>query len=108
MALILALGMPSAAQAQTAQGKATKKRTSAPNPNAVAMQEAEQAMEARDFATAESKLKSVLAEHPENYRAWFDLGYVYHSTDRTPLAIDAYRKSVKAQPGVLEPTLNLG
>ena len=106
MALILAMGLPT--HAQTAQGKATKKRTTAPNPNAVAMQEAEQAMEARDFATAESKLKSVLAEHPENYRAWFDLGYVYHSTDRTPLAIDAYRKSVKAQPGVLEPTLNLG
>lgn len=110
MALILALGVLSSAQAQTAQGQSprTKKRTTIPNPSAVAMQEAEQAMEARDFVTAESKLKAVLAEHPENYRAWFDLGYVYHSTDRTPLAIDAYRKSVKAQPGVLEPTLNLG
>src|SRR3954468_9261937 len=69
---------------------------------------AEAAMEANNFDAAEKDLAAVVAKDPKNYRAWFDLGFVYNETSRTPQAIDAYRKSVEANPQVFESTLNLG
>jgi tetratricopeptide (TPR) repeat protein len=69
---------------------------------------AEDAMAKKDFAAAEKTLVEVTAKDGNNYRAWFDLGYVYNATDRPQQAIDAYRKSVAANPTVFEATLNLG
>ena len=45
---------------------------------------------------------------PKDYRAWFDLGYVYNATKRCAEAVEAYRKSVAAKPDVFESNLNLG
>jgi len=70
--------------------------------------QAEAAMQKRDFTGAEALLKKVVAAHPQSYRAWFDLGYLYNETSRTPESIDAYRKSVEAKPDVFESNLNLG
>ncbi len=78
------------------------------HPENVAIVAGETAMEQKDYAKAETSLKEAIKIDPKNYRAWFDLGYVYNATDRTEEAIDAYRKSVAAQPGVIESTLNLG
>ena len=69
---------------------------------------AEAAMDKKDFAAAEKDLLTATEKNPKNYRAWFDLGFVYNTTNRTPEAIDAYRKSVEADPTVFESTLNLG
>ncbi len=69
---------------------------------------AEEAMAKKDFASAEKSLSAVTEKEPNNYRAWFDLGYVYNATERPQQAIDAYRKSVAANPTVFESTLNLG
>ncbi|MGZ4788625.1 MAG: tetratricopeptide repeat protein [Terriglobales bacterium] len=69
---------------------------------------AEDAMAKKDFASAEKTLAEVTTKDPNNYRAWFDLGYVYNATDRPQQSIDAYRKSVTANPTVFESTLNLG
>src|SRR5437879_8062286 len=69
---------------------------------------AEAAMDRKDYASAEKDLLVATEMNPKNYRAWFDLGFVYNATDRTPLATDAYRKSVDADPTVFESTLNLG
>ena len=70
--------------------------------------QAETAMQHDDFTTAESLLQKAVAAKPADYRAWFDLGYVYNATNRLPEATEAYRKSVAAKPDVFESNLNLG
>ncbi len=72
------------------------------------VEQAETAMQHNDFTTAESLLQKAVAAKPGDYRAWFDLGYVYNATDRVPEATEAYRKAVAAQPEVFESNLNLG
>lgn len=70
--------------------------------------QAEAAIEKRDYATAERLLQQATSETPNDYRAWFNLGYVLSETEREPLAIEAYRKAVEAKPDVFETNLNLG
>src|SRR4051812_46644348 len=69
---------------------------------------AEASLDKKDYAAAEKELIAATEKNPKNYRAWFDLGFVYNATDRTPQAVEAYRKSVAADPTVFEATLNLG
>ena len=69
---------------------------------------AEAAMDKQDYASAEKDLLTATEKNPKNYRAWFDLGFIYNQTDRDPQSIDAYRKSVEANPQVFESNLNLG
>jgi len=69
---------------------------------------AEEAISKQDYATAEPLLKQVVAERPDDYAAWYDLGYLYHALKRNDAAIEAYRKSVQAKPTVFESNLNLG
>jgi tetratricopeptide (TPR) repeat protein len=76
--------------------------------NTTEVARAEAAMQTKDFAAAEKDLNSAVEKNPKNFRAWFDLGFVYNATDRSPQAIDAYRKSVEANPQIFESTLNLG
>src|SRR5215510_1767056 len=70
--------------------------------------QAESALEKSDFPTAEPLLKKVTDRDPSNYRAWFDLGFVYNAQGKTEESITAYRKSVAAKPDVFESNLNLG
>src|SRR5271169_3781187 len=72
------------------------------------VEQAETAMQHNDFATAESLLQKAVAAKPGDYRAWFDLGFVYNATNRIPEATEAYRKAVAAKPDVFESNLNLG
>ena len=83
-----------------------KKATVAERQSSV--QQAEAAIEKKDFTTAENLLSDATKSDPKNYQAWFYLGYVYNATDRKPLAIDAYRKAVALSPALLESNLNLG
>ncbi len=70
--------------------------------------QAESAIEKQDYAAAEPLLKKVVEQDPENYAAWFDLGFLYNATGKTDDSIAAYRKSVAAKPAVFESNLNLG
>jgi tetratricopeptide (TPR) repeat protein len=70
--------------------------------------QAETAIEKRDYASAEPLLNKVVATDPNNFQAWFDLGFVYNALGNTPDSIAAYRKSVAAKPDVFESNLNLG
>ena len=70
--------------------------------------QAETAMQNSDFVTAESLLQKAVVAKPSDYRAWFDLGYVYNATNRVTEATAAYRTSVAAKPDVFESNLNLG
>lgn len=72
------------------------------------LRQAEAALDKSNFSTAEPLLQQVTAGNPGNYRAWFDLGYLYTATNRKPEAIEAYRKAVAAKPEVFESNLNLG
>lgn len=69
---------------------------------------AESAIEKKDYATAEPLLQKVVAADPNNYVAWFDLGFLCHAQGKNSDAIAAYRKSVAAKPDVFESNLNLG
>jgi tetratricopeptide (TPR) repeat protein len=80
-----------------------------PNPDfPVELVEAEASIEKRDYATAEPLLEKIVAANPDNYQAWFDLGFLYHALEKTGDSIAAYRKSVAAKPDVFESNLNLG
>ena len=70
--------------------------------------EAEDDISKNDFAGAEPLLKQVVETYPEQYAAWYDLGFVYHALGRRDDSIAAYRKSVAAKPEVFESNLNLG
>ena len=52
--------------------------------------------------------KKLSAQDPDNYAAWFDLGFLYNAQGKTDESIAAYRKSVAAKPSVFESNLNLG
>ncbi len=81
----------------------------APEPtSAPEVEQAETAMQKSDFAAAEALLQKAIAGKPNDYRAWFDLGYVYNSLQRPADSVAAYRKSVAAKPDVFESNLNLG
>jgi len=70
--------------------------------------QAETAIEKHDYAAAEPLLKKVVSGDPNNFQAWFDLGFVYNGLGNAQESIAAYRKSVAAKPDVFESNLNLG
>jgi tetratricopeptide (TPR) repeat protein len=73
-----------------------------------ALKKAETAIEQKNYGQAEPLLKQAIDKDPSDYRAWFDLGFVYSSTGRKPEAIAAYRKSVALNSEIFESNLNLG
>jgi Flp pilus assembly protein TadD len=78
------------------------------DPVAAKINQAEADIEKQDYAAAEQLLKEVVTDMPENYTAWYDLGYVYHALGHPEDSIAAYRKSVDAKPDIFESNLNLG
>ena len=72
------------------------------------VEQAEAAIQKADYPTAQALLEKYVATKPDNYLAWFDLGYVYKATNQPDKAIDAYRKSIAGKPDVFESNLNLG
>jgi tetratricopeptide (TPR) repeat protein len=108
--LVSFLGVNTVCPAQTTTSHTTvrhHKETSDDTPNQT-LADAESAIEKRDYAAAVPLLKQVVAADPNDYQAWFDLGFVYNAQHEVEEAIDAYRKSVAAKPDVFESNLNLG
>ena len=77
-------------------------------PAADELAQAENDIDNSDYAKAEPLLKKYLEAQPENFVAWYDLGFVYRQLGRREDSIAAYRKSVSAKPDVFESNLNLG
>src|SRR4051794_31470934 len=96
--------------AQTSTTRTVRKHRVAVEDTSVApaVAEAEAALEKQDYARAEKLLLPVVDLDPNDYRAWFDLAYVYNATNRRSDAISAYRKSVAIKPDVFAANLNLG
>jgi len=70
--------------------------------------QAESAIEKNDYTRAEPLLQKLVLESPDNYQAWFDLGFIFRALGKTEESIAAYRKSVTANPNIFESNLNLG
>ena len=103
--LVLAVSLPLVAQTA---GKKHAHAKPADTASVALLRDAEAAIDKQDYAAAEPKLLQATTADPKDYRAWFDLGFVYSSTGRKPQAIEAYRKSVELKPDAFEPNVNLG
>jgi tetratricopeptide (TPR) repeat protein len=107
--MLLAAFLSATALAQTSSSHKPGHKISVPDERAgTIIAEAETALDKKDYAAAEPLLKQAVQDDPDDYRAWFDLGFLYSVTGRKPDAIAAYRKSVAADPKVFESTFNLG
>ncbi|HZR56805.1 MAG TPA: tetratricopeptide repeat protein [Terriglobales bacterium] len=107
-ALVLLIGFGATLFAQDAGKTVRHHKVTDGNPFPQQIAQAEAAIEKKDYATAEPLLNKVVADDPNNYQAWFDLGFVYHALEKPEDSIAAYRKSVNAKPDVYESNLNLG
>ena len=94
--------------AQTSGKTVRHHRVEEGDPYSAKLTEAENDLAKRDYAAAEPILRQIVAQHPQNYVAWYDLGYLCHALGRREESIAAYRKSVDAKPEVFESNLNLG
>jgi tetratricopeptide (TPR) repeat protein len=107
--LLTILALLSTAGAQTSGKTARHHKVAVDDPSSPPeLIQAEAAIEKQGYSTAEPLLKKVVADDPENYAAWFDLGFIYNALGKTDDSIAAYRKSVAAKPSVFESNLNLG
>lgn len=104
---VLALSLI-AAQAQSPSGTVRHHRVEESDPAAGLLNQAEAEIEKQDYASAEPPLKKYLETHPDDYAAWYYLGYAYRGLGRKQESIEAYRKSVAAKSDVFESNLNLG
>jgi Flp pilus assembly protein TadD len=107
-AMTVATALPARAQESKPTVRHHRVEEVVPDDSSPEVDQAETAIQRSDLAAAESLLQKAVAAKPKDYRAWFDLGYVYDATKRTPEAIDAYRKSVAIKPEIFESNLNLG
>ncbi len=57
---------------------------------------------------ARGMLEAVVAAHPEDLRAWLDLGLAREMLDDVPAAEEAYRSALRANPEFTEAMNNLG
>src|ERR1700681_941357 len=108
-AIALVMVFALSAQAQTTSKTVRHHKVAVDDPSSPPeLLQAESAIEKQDYSTAEPLLKKVVEQDPDNYAAWFDLGFLYNAVGKTDDSIAAYHKSVVAKPGVFESNLNLG
>ncbi len=108
LALLGCLITTSLAAQKTSRGTVRHHRVEEQDPLSVKLNSAEDAIAKQDYATAEPLLKQVVEERPDDYAAWYDLGFLYHAQGRIDDSIEAYKKSVQAKPTVFESNINLG
>jgi len=111
---LLVLFLASISATVTGFGQSSASNTGAQTPAAAAqpvsaqVAEAEAAIVQSDWKTAESKLDTWLAAHPDDARALFDAGYVADAQNRLEDAATLYRRAVEANPRSFEARLELG
>ncbi len=108
-AIILLATLAECAHAQQRPPTIRHHRVEEPGPEQnTEVDQAEAAMQNNDFTAAEALLQKAVTAKPDDYRAWFDLGYIYNALQRPADSVAAYRKSVAAKPEVFESNLDLG
>jgi tetratricopeptide (TPR) repeat protein len=96
------------ASGQTTGTTVRKHRVAEQSPVDAAIANAETAIDKKDYTTAEKSLRDAIAQDANNYRAWFDLAFVFNANGQSAQSIEAYRKSIAANPFLFESNLNLG
>lgn len=69
---------------------------------------AEDLLSSGEYAQAETQLERVVAEHPEDARAWLDLGLAREGLGLPKQAGQAYRRATEIEPAFAEAFNNLG
>jgi tetratricopeptide (TPR) repeat protein len=109
---ILVLALACAVTAQTARPPAKTRprpaQSSAAQKLPPELEKAEAAIAQKDFAAAESLLLQETKANPQDFRAWYDLGFVYYQTQRMNQAIDAYKRSIALRGNLAEAHAALG
>jgi len=91
--LVLAIWFGGNALAQSTGQTVRRRKVAEQNSEfPVELTQAEAAIEKRDYRAAEAQLKNVVAANPNNYQAWFDLGFVYNALGNSQESIAAYRR----------------
>jgi len=75
---------------------------------AALMQQAEDALQRRDYQAAVEPLKKVTAVAPDTAAAWYYLGYAQHGLHQDEDARQSYEKAVALKPDLAEAQVNLG
>ena len=102
--LLLLGGLATASPAQDFDATAH----TAANPQNTAIQAAQAALEARDYAKAINLLKPLAAANPGDAKLLYDLGSAQDALDQTTPAEISYKAAIAADPTLLEPHLALG
>lgn len=69
---------------------------------------AEAAIVIKDWKTAEPLLSAWLAQHPQDARALFDIGYVADAQGRNDEAVSFYKRAIAIEPKSFEAQVSLG
>jgi len=106
------LSLAATTSAQSQKGP-RKEAHSAAAQHADALAEAESLLQKQQYAEAEQKLVTLVADvsgngQAENPQAWFDLGFAQSHLNKTSQAAASYRKAVDLSPKWFEANLNLG
>ncbi len=72
------------------------------------LEKAEAAIAQKNFAAAEPLLVQETKANPQDFRAWYDLGFVYYQTQRVDQAIKAYQTSLALRSDLAETHFALG
>src|SRR3990172_12409745 len=72
------------------------------------LQQAQAALEKKEYAEAAKALESYLSQNPQDFRAEFNLAYAYSLTDRRADAIRHYQNVLAREKELVPAHLNLG
>src|SRR3954454_20689116 len=72
------------------------------------LQQADEALQKKDYAAAAQTLESYLLKNPSEYRAEFNLAYAYSLSGRRADAIQHYEKVLTSEPTLIAAHLNVG
>lgn len=108
LALRLLLPSPACAQNTPAEKQRPATRRKAPNPINELLEEAQRAIDRKDFAAALAPLEKVTADQPDFAYGFFQLGYVYIALERWEEARAACQRAIELDPKLTEAYVNLG
>ncbi|HXJ94641.1 MAG TPA: tetratricopeptide repeat protein [Terriglobia bacterium] len=102
----LASAEPGGAGAQSTGGSAPQ--AAAPADLNALLQQAEDALEKKDYQAALAPLQIVVHAAPDRADAWFYLGFTYHGLHQDGDARSAYERATKLNPDLYQAQANLG
>jgi Flp pilus assembly protein TadD len=83
-------------------------QASAPADLNALLQQAEDALEKKDYQSALAPLQTIVHAAPDSAEAWFYLGYACHGLHQDADARSAYEKAVRLNPELYQAQANLG